>query len=89
MTAIEMPRKDTKLRLDERILAALREKAQESGMSFNGLCESVLFSYAKATGKLPLDAEPLPESRGGARANAGKRSKKSQKGDRKTDEATD
>ncbi|BAU13756.1 hypothetical protein LEP3755_42970 [Leptolyngbya sp. NIES-3755] len=81
MLAIEMPRKDTKLRLDERILSALREKAEESGMSFNALCETILFSYAKSVGKLPPDAEPLPEARGGARPNAGKR-KKSENDDR-------
>lgn len=75
MLAIEMPRKDTKLRLDERILIALREKAEESGMSFNGLCETILFSYAKSTGKLPPDAEPLPEARGGKRQGSGKKPK--------------
>lgn len=77
MQATEMPRKDTKLRLDDRVLAALREKADESGLSFNALCEGVLFTYAKATGKIPIDAEPLPETRGGSRPGAGK-PKKSQ-----------
>ncbi|MBD1842493.1 hypothetical protein H6F89_03495 [Cyanobacteria bacterium FACHB-63] len=88
MLAIEMPRKDTKLRLDERILSALREKADESGMSFNALCETILFSYAKSVGKLPPDAEPLPEARGGARPNAGKR-KKSEDADFPTDDRSD
>jgi hypothetical protein len=72
MTVFEMPRKDTKLRLDDRILAALREKAIEDGMSFNALCESILFSFAKGAGKLPIDAEPLTEGRGGKRPGAGK-----------------
>lgn len=72
MLLIEMPRKDTKLRLDERILEALRAEAIESGTSFNALCEAILFNYSKARGKLPLDAEPLPEARGGKREGAGK-----------------
>jgi hypothetical protein len=72
MLAIEMPRKDTKLRLDDRILSALREKADETDISFNALCEAVLFNYAKSIGKMPLDAEPLGDPRGGKRPNAGR-----------------
>ena len=72
MYTAEMPRKDTKLRLDDRILLALREKASEDGMSFNALCESILFSFAKGSGKLPIDAKPLPEGHGGKRSGAGK-----------------
>ncbi len=72
MYTAEMPRKDTKLRLDDRILLALREKASEDGMSFNALCESILFSFAKGSGKLPIDAEPLSEGRGGKRPGSGK-----------------
>jgi hypothetical protein len=68
----KMPRKDTKLRLDERILPALREKAEETGMSFNALCEAVLFNYAKSIGKIAIDAEPDPEKRGGKRSGAGR-----------------
>ena len=67
-----MPRKDTKLRLDDRILDALREKAGESSVSFNALCEAILFNYAKSIGKLPIDADPLPDNRGGKRSGAGK-----------------
>ena len=72
MYTAQMPRKDTKLRLDDRILLALREKASEDGMSFNALCESILFSFAKGSGKLPIDAQPLTEGRGGKREGAGK-----------------
>lgn len=72
MLLTEMPRKDTKLRLDDRILDALRAEASESGISFNALCEAILFNYSKARGKLPIDAEPLPEARGGRRQGAGK-----------------
>ena len=73
MLTIEMPRKDTKLRLDERILDALRTKSSESGVSFNALCEGILFNYAKSTGKIPLDAEPLKDNRGGYREKAGRK----------------
>ena len=73
MYTAQMPRKDTKLRLDDRILLALREKASEDGMSFNALCESILFSFAKGSGKLPIDAEPLKEGHGGKRKGAGKK----------------
>jgi len=72
VTAQPMPRKDTKLRLDDRILDALREKAGESSVSFNALCEAILFNYAKSIGKLPIDADPLPDNRGGKRSGAGK-----------------
>jgi hypothetical protein len=89
MCVVEMPRKDTKLRLDDRIVEALRAKAEESGTSFNALCEAVLFNYAKAVGKLPIDAEPLPESRGGARPGAGKRTKKSQQEEGPEEEDSD
>ena len=75
MTAQPMPRKDTKLRLDDRILDALREKAGESSVSFNALCEAILFNYAKSIGKLPIDADPLPESRGGKREGVGRKPK--------------
>jgi hypothetical protein len=75
MHTAEMPRKDTKLRLDDRILAALRERADESNLSFNALCEAILFTYAQSVGKLPLDAEPLPDNRGGSRKGAGKKPK--------------
>lgn len=73
MNTIEMPRKDRKLRLDERIVEGLEAQAKEQGTSFNALCESVLFMYAKSVGRIPLDAEPLGETRGGKRPGAGKK----------------
>lgn len=76
MLSIEMPRRDTKLRLDERILGALREKSVESGISFNALCEGILFSYAKSIGKLPISAEPLGDNRGGKREGVGRKKTK-------------
>jgi hypothetical protein len=72
MLVEEMPRKGTTLRLDDRILEALRAHGDEKGVSFNSLCEAILFNYAKSVGKLPLDTQPLPEARGGKRAGAGK-----------------
>jgi hypothetical protein len=75
MTAFDMPRKSTKLRLDERVLEALRAAADKNDLSFNGLIETILFNYAKGTGGLPIDAEPLGESRGGRREGAGRKPK--------------
>jgi hypothetical protein len=75
MTAFDMPRKSTKLRLDERVLNALRAAADKNDLSFNGLIETILFNYAKGTGELPIDAEPLGESRGGKRDGAGRKPK--------------
>ena len=80
MFTVAMPRKDTKLRIDERIISALREKAGESGTSFNALCESILFSFAKGSGKIPMDAQPLPDNRGGKRPGAGKKRSPSSEG---------
>lgn len=82
MSTLEMPRKDKEFRLDDRILDALKHAARKAGMSINGYVESVLFNHLKGAGELPLDAEPLPEARGGARPNAGKKPKKSARGDR-------
>lgn len=59
-----MPRQDCKLRLDDRVKPALETVAKQQGKSFNALCESILFNYAKASGGLGLDAEPLPDLRG-------------------------
>jgi hypothetical protein len=75
MSLIDMPRKDTNLRLDERILSALRAEAKGSDKSFNALCEAVLFNYAKAIGRLPLHEQPLPERRGGKRTGSGRKAK--------------
>ncbi|MBE9033022.1 hypothetical protein IQ266_25120 [filamentous cyanobacterium LEGE 11480] len=72
MNTIEMPRRDRKLRLDERIVEGLEAHAKEQDTSFNALCESILFMYAKSVGRLPLDAEPLGETRGGKRPGSGK-----------------
>ena len=85
MYTAQMPRKDTKLRLDDRILLALREKASEDGMSFNALCESILFSFAKGSGKLPIDAKPLPERHGGKREGTGRKPKRSPIDDKSDD----
>jgi hypothetical protein len=75
MTVFDMPRKNTKLRLDDRVLAALRESAVDHDLSFNGLVESILFNYAKSVGKLPPNAEPLGDPRGGKRPNSGRKPK--------------
>ncbi|MBE9031826.1 hypothetical protein IQ266_18995 [filamentous cyanobacterium LEGE 11480] len=72
MTAFCMPREPHKFRLDDRVIAALKQAAAEQGTSFNAYVEGLLFAHAKVIGKIPPDAEPLPETRGGKRKGAGK-----------------
>ena len=73
MQATAMPRKDAKFRLDDRVLNALRIHAEAGTTSFNALVESILLNYAKGTGLLPVETEPLPDRRGGQPGNKGNR----------------
>jgi hypothetical protein len=72
MSAVCMPRDAHKFRLDDRILESLKKAADEQGISFNAYVEGILFAHAKIIGKIPPDAEPLAETRGGKRSGAGK-----------------
>ncbi len=72
MNAFEMPRKPANFRLDERVLQALKAAAFDAGMSVNAYVENALFGTLKGAGKLPMDAQPLPEPRGGKREGAGR-----------------
>jgi hypothetical protein len=73
MDCLEMPRRQRMFRLDDRILEALDEVSANAGhSSVNQFVEMTLFNLIKAAGKIPADAEPLPETRGGKRAGAGK-----------------
>jgi hypothetical protein len=65
-----MPRSRINFRLDDRILGELEELAGKGKM--NQFVEGLLFEFLKSTGRLPKDAEPLPEARGGKRQGAGK-----------------
>jgi hypothetical protein len=75
MTSVCMPRDAHKFRLDDRIIAALKAAAEEQETSFNAYVEGILFAHAKVIGKIPADAQPLAETRGGKRPGTGRKSK--------------
>jgi hypothetical protein len=86
MDCLEMPRRQRMFRLDDRILDALDEVSSNAGhSSANQFVEMTLFNLIKAAGKIPADAEPLPETRGGKRAGAGKPKKLTDSGDNDAD----
>jgi hypothetical protein len=65
-----MAREKIGLQIDDRVIEALKKLAQQSNASTNRYIESVLFAHAKQAGALPINAEPLGESRGGDRKSA-------------------
>lgn len=67
MTALDMARKKTSFRLDERILEAIAKASATTGHSRNAWLEHNLFKMLKADGFIPNEAEPLGETRGGDR----------------------
>ena len=73
MQSIEMPRKPRLFRIDDRVLAALDELAENADRNTNQFVESVLFDFVKHAGKLPQDATQLKDGRGGKRSGAGKK----------------
>lgn len=70
MDCLDMPRRKVTYRIDDRVLDALDNLVIEG--SVNQFVEGVLFDFLKNTGRLPADAERLPENRGGKRPGAGK-----------------
>lgn len=73
MNCFDMPRRPKNFLLDERIIEALDEAAKSAGYkNANKFVEATLFNILKISGKIPSDAEPLPEARGGKREGAGK-----------------
>lgn len=62
-----MPRKQANYRLDDRVIDAVNNLARDANISANRYVENLLFEYAKSKGKIPPDARPLGETRGGAR----------------------
>ena len=72
MYTAEMPRKDKGFRLDIRIVEALAKVKDLTGKSSNAYVEELLMMNLKSLGIIPVDAEPLPEARGGKREGAGK-----------------
>lgn len=73
MNCLDMPRRPKNFLIDERVLEVLDEAAKKAGYkSANQFVEATLFNLLKMSGNLPPNLEPLPESRGGKRAGAGK-----------------
>ena len=64
--ACSMPRKRRSYKIDERVIDAIARAAQKSNMSANKYLENLLFMHSKQIGELPMDAQPLGETRGGA-----------------------
>ena len=64
-TADKMPRKRRSYILDERTIDAIATLARSSHTSANRYLEALLFAHGKQTGTIPINAEPLPELRGG------------------------
>jgi hypothetical protein len=80
MCSIDMPRKPTSYRLDERILNALDQVSREGNISVNRYLENLLFAHLKQVGKIGMGESPLGETRGSekgeARGGKGKRKPK-------------
>ena len=70
MNADTMPRRRVNFRIDDRVLDELESLAGEGKL--NQFVEGLLFDFLKNTGRLPPNAEKLPETRGGKRSGAGK-----------------
>lgn len=63
-----MARKRRAFLLDDRIIAELDGAAEAAGhASVNRFVEAGLWELLKMAGRIPADAEPLPEMRGGKR----------------------
>ena len=71
----EMPRKRFPITIDTRLIDGVKLAAEDSGISINGYMEQLLMGHLKNLGKLPMDARPLPEVRGGKREGAGRKAK--------------
>ena len=70
VNADTMPRRRVNFRIDDRVLDELESLAGEGKL--NQFVEGLLFDFLKNTGRLPPNAEKLPETRGGKRSGAGK-----------------
>ena len=58
-------RKATTFRLDERVLEAITKAAKISNDSKNRYIEKMFVKHCQSLGILPMDLEPLGETRGG------------------------
>lgn len=58
-------RKSTTFRLDERVIEAITKAAKLSNASKNRYIETIFVKHCQALSILPMDFEPLGETRGG------------------------
>ena len=72
MTAQTMPRIPFTLRIDDRLIEGFNEAAKKAGLSRNVYMEQLLLGHLKGAGEIPIDTQPLKDSRGGKRSGAGK-----------------
>lgn len=72
MTAQTMPRIPFTLRIDDRLIDGFNEAAKKAGLSRNIYMEQLLLGHLKGVGEIPIDTQPLGDSRGGKREGAGK-----------------
>lgn len=79
---LSMPRKQANYRLDDRVIDAIAELAQDANLSANRYLEILLFNHAKERGKLPNEAKPLGETRGGDRSKPKKTNSTAEESDR-------
>ncbi|WP_163665064.1 hypothetical protein [Adonisia turfae] len=66
-----MPRKAVTYRFDERLIAAVKQRAKQDNSSANNWLETLLIKVLREDGVLPEDFEPLGETRGGDRTKGG------------------
>jgi hypothetical protein len=85
MNSQTMPRIPFTLKIDDRLVEGFKAAATKAGVSRNIYMEELLRGHLKNVGEIPIDSEPLPETRGGKRAGAGKPKKSTDSGDNDAD----
>ena len=76
MTAQTMPRIPFTLRIDDRLIEGFNEAAKKAGLSRNVYMERLLLGHLKGVGEIPIDTQPLGDSRGGKREGTGRKPSK-------------
>ena len=70
VTAVDMARRKTSFRLDDRILEAIGKASTATGHSRNAWLEHHLFNFLKDSGYISENEQPLGETRGGDRTSS-------------------
>jgi hypothetical protein len=72
MNALEMPRKTSSYRIDERVAEAIKLLADRAGLTPQHYLEQYFFAKGKEVGIIPPEAIPLGALSGGKRQGSGK-----------------